>query len=91
MLPMLAQDKANHLAYGALIACAVASACAVGGLSSEISAGAAILATCAVAIGKELADRRKPERNSEAADVVATLSGAWLVALPQLVRVVVGV
>jgi hypothetical protein len=89
MLPMLAQDKANHLAYGALIACTVASACAAFGLSSEISAGAAIVATCAVAVGKELADRRNPERNAEAADIVATLAGAGLVALPALVRAVV--
>lgn len=71
-LPVLPADKANHFAYGAVLA-------GIGALHSVL-AGAAL---CAVfAIGKEVYDRVSGKGNPEVADALATLAGALPVVLP---------
>lgn len=79
-LPMLPQDKANHVIYGAAIALAVGLV--FGPLVGLLMAGAAGLA-------KELADRQAnkraaakgelPPHGVERADLVATACGGLLV------------
>lgn len=72
---LIPQDKANHIAYGAALAC-------VGSLHSVI-AGAVL---CAVfAIGKEVYDRVSKRGVPDALDAVATLAGGALVLLPGVV------
>ena len=82
-LPSLPQDKANHLAYGALIACCF----------SFIGLNVAVIAVAAVAVLKELTDAVINYRSTgnpmhgphgvELLDAVATMVGGALVLLPQ--------
>lgn len=79
-LPLLPQDKANHVCYGALIACVV---------SIFFGPWWALLATAAVAVLKELSDWWQNTRNGgshgvELLDAAATIAGGALVVLPQL-------
>lgn len=72
-LPQLPADKANHLAYGAALACA-------GALVHSPLAGAVL---CAVfAIGKEVLDRARKSGQPELLDAVATLAGGAVVLAP---------
>ncbi len=73
MLPTLPHDKANHLAYGAAIACAAVLA------HSVIAAG---IAVAVFAVGKEVYDRVSKKGTPEPLDAVATLAGGALVLLP---------
>ncbi len=72
-LPMLPHDKANHLAYGALLACL--------GQFHSLLAGAVLCA--AFAIGKEVLDRVRKTGAPEPADALATMAGGALVLLHQ--------
>jgi hypothetical protein len=71
-MPTLPADKANHLAYGAALAC-------LGGFHSVL-AGALLCAT--FAIGKEVYDQARKTGAPEVLDAVATLAGGALVLLP---------
>jgi hypothetical protein len=71
-LPWIQADKANHIAYGAAIAC-------VGAFHSVI-AGAALCA--ALGIGKEVYDRVSRKGTPDVLDAVATLAGGALVLAP---------
>lgn len=85
-LPLLPQDKANHLAYGALIACA----------TSFIGLGTALNVVVSVAILKELTDAVINYRATgnpmlgphgvEILDALATIAGGVLVLAPQLLK-----
>ena len=71
-LPVIPHDKANHFAYGAVLA-------GIGALHSVL-AGAAL---CAVfAIGKELYDRVSKRGTPDLNDALATLAGALPVLVP---------
>jgi hypothetical protein len=74
-LPTLPADKANHVAYGAALAC-------IGGFHSVL-AGAALCA--AFGIGKEIYDRATKRGTPDALDAAATLAGGALVLLPLVV------
>lgn len=76
-LPVIPADKANHVVYGAVAACA--------GSFHSVVAGAALCA--AVAIGKEVIDRVRKTGNAEIGDVVATLIGGALVLAPLVASV----
>ena len=69
MLPTIPHDKANHLAYGAAIACL--------GLFHSPVAGA--IAVAAFAIGKEVIDKVGKKGTPEIGDALATLAGGGLV------------
>lgn len=72
-LPTLTADKANHLAYGALLVCL--------GAFHSVAAGAAL---CIVfAVGKEALDRVRKTGKPEFADALATMAGGALVLLHQ--------
>ncbi len=71
-LPQLPQDKANHLAYGAALAC-------TGAFVSPI-VGAALCA--GFGIGKEIYDRVSKRGEPSVQDVIATLAGGALVLAP---------
>lgn len=72
MLPIIPQDKANHFAYGAVIA-------AVGCLFSPL-AGASLC--FAFAVGKEVYDRVSGKGNPEFWDAFATIAGGAIVIIP---------
>lgn len=72
-LPSLPQDKANHLAYGAALACLVAL------LAGPIAASAVCTA---FAVGKELRDWWSGLGNPELLDALATMGGGACVVLP---------
>jgi len=72
MLPLLPQDKANHFAYGAILA-------AIGCLFSPL-AGAALCV--AFAVGKEVYDRLSGKGNPEFLDAIATIAGGVIVIIP---------
>ena len=71
-LPTLPSDKANHLAYGAAIAC-------IGGLHSVLAGAAMCLA---FAVGKEIYDFVSKSGTPDPLDAAATLAGGALVLLP---------
>lgn len=94
-LPQLPHDKAQHALYGAAIfALAHAAATLSGHTQFALHAGAAL--TVAVAVGKEVLDHMANARahnagllqphSVEAMDVIATVAGGALVALPLVVR-----
>lgn len=69
MLPQLPADKANHFAYGAVIA-------AVGCLVSPLSGAALCLA---FAVSKEVYDRVSGKGHAEFWDAIATMLGGAIV------------
>lgn len=79
-LPVLAQDKANHVVYGAVAAAAVSV--------YDMATAAAVVVL--LAVGKELSDwwqnRKGGSHGVELWDAVATVAGGALVLLPQLVK-----
>ena len=89
-LPQLPQDKANHLAYGALTFCLVFLVAHFLFPSDQI--GFAALVTVLSSIGKEVHDAwvnwkatgnpMKGPHGVELLDAVATISGGALAALP---------
>lgn len=91
-LPLLPQDKANHVVYGAGLCAVVASLAVVAGAAAW--AAALIGATLALLAGllKEQLDARANRQalaagqpaphGVESADVVATFTGGLLVAVP---------
>ena len=91
-LPMLPQDKANHVVYGAVTALVVILACWLVGNPHWLLAS--LIAVVIVAIGKEAVDRLRnakaeeaglpPKHGVEWMDVVATLAGGLMVVLPCL-------
>jgi hypothetical protein len=70
-LPALPADKANHLAYGAALAC----------LGSFHSVALGALLCAAFAIGKEIYDQARKTGNPEVLDAIATIAGGALVLL----------
>ena len=81
MLPTLPHDKANHLAYGALLACV--------GTFHSVAAGAVL---CVVfAVGKEVLDRVRKTGQPEPADALATIAGGALVLLHPAMPLIAGV
>ena len=85
-LPMLAVDKANHVAYGALAATLVSVALVA--VQTPVL-GAALAATAVVVVlgvGKELFDRAHAETHTpDWRDAAATAVGGLLVVLPLIV------
>lgn len=89
-LPQLPQDKANHLAYGALTFCLVLLIAHF--LFPNDQIGFAALVTVLSAVGKEAHDAwvnwkatgnpKKGPHGVELLDAVATISGGALAALP---------
>lgn len=80
-LPTLPADKANHLAYGALLACV--------GAFHSVAAGAVL---CVVfAVGKEVLDRVRKTGQPEPADALATIAGGALVLLHPAMPLIAGV
>ena len=83
-MPQLPQDKANHLAYGALIACFL--------LLAGVEHADVLLIVAAVGAVKEAADWIANIRADAAVhgvefmDFAATLAGGLLVALPGVIR-----
>lgn len=79
-LPVLAQDKANHVVYGAVATAAVSV--------YDMATAAAVVVL--LAVGKELSDwwqnRKGGSHGVELWDAVATVAGGALVLLPQLVK-----
>ena len=72
MIPIIPADKANHLAYGATLAC-------IGAFHSVLAGAVA----CAVfGIGKEIYDRVSKRGTPDVLDAVATLVGGALVLAP---------
>lgn len=76
-LPLIAQDKANHVIYGALAS--ITTHC-IARLVVQTPAPAAVAAAAgvaiAVAVGKELVDRRRPEAHTpDWRDAAATAAG----------------
>lgn len=76
-LPLIAQDKANHITYGAAI-CAVA-ACFV-------APWIALAIVAAIGAVKEVYDRSHPAHTSDPIDFAATVGGGLLVVLPLFIR-----
>ncbi len=79
-LPLLPQDKANHVVYGAVIAAAVSV--------YDVQKAAAVVMLFAV--GKEFFDwwqnRKGGSRGVEVMDAVATVGGGAIVLLPQFLK-----
>lgn len=71
-LPLVPLDKANHFIYGAIAA-------SLGGLHS-VALGA--LLCVAIAVAKEVYDKRSGKGNPEVLDAVATIAGGAVVLLP---------
>lgn len=88
MLPLLPQDKANHVVYGAVIA----ALSLVGGTIFRAPmlpfALIALAAVVAVAILKELVDRRSTNHTPDAMDAVATIAGGLVVVAPAFVSMI---
>jgi hypothetical protein len=92
-LPQLPQDKANHLAYGALTFCLVFLVAHF--FFPSIQLGFAFLITVISAVGKEASDAwinwkatgdpMKGPHGVELLDAVATISGGVLASLPLLI------
>lgn len=74
MLPLIPQDKANHFAYGAVLA-------AIGCLFSPL-VGAALCV--AFAVGKEVYDLASGKGNPEIFDAIATIAGGMIVIIPMV-------
>ena len=71
-IPIIPADKANHLAYGAALAC-------IGAFHSVLAGAVA----CALfGIGKEIYDRVSKRGTPDVLDAVATLIGGALVLAP---------
>lgn len=81
LLPVIAEDKANHLIYGGAISLmAFAAAKLVLGRSLAESLCAAALAAAVVAIGKEVYDRQHITAHTpDWLDAVATICGGLAV------------
>lgn len=86
-LPQLPADKANHALYGAIIFLVAGALAAAAGHPQQarlVGAGAAVLFGCAKELSDWLLNRRAvaaglpPPHGVEAADVLATASGAFL-------------
>lgn len=84
MLPLIAQDKANHYLYGSLIGGAVLIAQLVMHLPPQRSSLIALAAVVAVGIAKELIDRRSPNHTPDVMDAVATIAGGVAAVAPTL-------
>lgn len=84
-LPVLDADKANHAVYGAAI-CAL---CALPVMMLPITALAAplvgVLTAAVVGVWKERRDAHTAGATADRRDIVATVGGALLVAVPLLV------
>lgn len=85
MLPLLPQDKANHVAYGAVIASLSLIGASIFRAPLLSAALIALAAVVAVAILKELVDRRSTNHTSDAMDAVATIAGGLVVVAPVFV------
>jgi uncharacterized protein YfiM (DUF2279 family) len=86
MLPTLPQDKANHVAYGAAIACVAVIVLSLFGMPNTAVACWALVASLLVGAAKELIDSRNPERHTaDWMDATYTLAGALLVCVPVLI------
>lgn len=70
---LFAQDKANHIVYGAIIA----SVCSV-----VFALHIALIAVLAIALAKELYDKLSKRGTPELLDVLATVFGGLLVVFP---------
>lgn len=84
MLPVIPQDKANHIAYGAVvgvIAFVVGALVGLPVLQASLVSGVVV---AIVAAGKELMDRRNPNHTPEWLDLFATVVGGALVLAPVL-------
>jgi hypothetical protein len=97
-LPLIPQDKANHVVYGAAIALvAYAVLLAIG---TPHAAWFSMLVVALFAVGKEIHDRLKnraaeraglpPPHGVELMDTVATLAGGGLVAATALLPTWIG-
>lgn len=75
-IPVIPADKANHLAYGALLAC-------LGALAAGPVIGAALCLFFAIA--KESFDRITKRGNPELMDAVWTAAGGALVLVPLVI------
>lgn len=85
MLPLIPQDKANHIAYGAAIATVTLVASLLLGVHQAHGALIAAGLVAIVGAAKEVMDRRDPAHTPEVNDFLATLAGGVLVALPAFV------
>ncbi len=83
-LPQLAQDKANHALYGALIAALVLVAALAAGRPLLPACAVAAIVTAVAAILKEVIDRRSGKGTPEGRDALATIGGAVLSLAPSL-------
>lgn len=83
MLPLIPQDKANHIVYGAVIFAAAYALFTFAGLPAlPIAAGMVVIA----AVAKEMWDRAHKETHTpDPLDALATIAGGVVVALPLLV------
>lgn len=79
-LPVLDQDKANHVVYGVVASAAVSV--------YDIATAAAVVVV--LAVGKEVSDwwqnRKGGSHGVEPMDALATVAGGALVLLPQLLK-----
>lgn len=80
MLPVIPQDKANHIVYGSVIFAAAYALFTFAGLPAlPIAAGAVVLA----AVGKEVWDRIHCDKHTpDLMDAVATMVGGAISAAP---------
>jgi hypothetical protein len=84
MIPVLAQDKANHAVYGSAIFTAAYVVAFFAGLPAlPIAAGAVI----GFGVGKEIYDKlHKDKHTPDPLDALATLAGGALCAIPLLCK-----
>ncbi len=82
-LPVLPQDKANHVAYGSAIAATASTAALLFGASPLVASLVGGVATAAIGVGKEILDCRRDQRDElDIPDLVATIAGGVLVCVP---------
>lgn len=83
MLPIIPQDKANHIVYGSVIFTAAYVIFGFAGLPAlPIAAGAVVV----LAVAKEIYDRaHRATHTPDPMDALATIAGGALAALPLLV------
>lgn len=79
-LPLIPQDKANHIVYGSVIFAAAYALFSFAGLPAlPIAAGIVVIA----AVAKELWDRAHKETHTpDPLDALATIGGGALCAIP---------
>lgn len=82
-LPLIPQDKANHIVYGSVIFAAAYALFSFAGLPAlPIAAGMVVIA----AVAKEVWDRAHKETHTpDPVDALATIAGGVVCALPLLV------